>query len=135
MSAVKAIRTLLVGNAPLVGLVEAAKIVAGTVQQGTVLPAIGIKHIGTVPLGAIDAQAESSLVTSRVQVTAYAKGDYGTTKKILEAVRKACNYQRGILSGVDVVSVLIDMDGPDLEYDDAIHCQSTDYMVTFHRPN
>jgi hypothetical protein len=134
MTAVAAILELLVAS-DVVAICPATDIVAGVVAQGADLPAISIMHISTVPFAAMDAQAEFNLVTSRVQVTAMAK-DYPTVKTLLGAVRMACNYRRGLLAGVQVVSVVRDTVGPDLADDDAtIHFQSMDFKVTFHEPN
>lgn len=135
MSAVKAIRALLVANAPMIALVPATKIVAGVVPQATVLPAISIMHISTVEMAAIDAQADFALATSRVQVTAMAK-DYPTIKTLIGVVRKACNYQRGTIAGVSVVSIVRDTVGPDFTNDDAtIYYQTIDFKVTYHEQN
>lgn len=135
MSAVKAIRALLVVSAPVITLVPATKIVAGVVPQATALPAISIMHISTVDLAAIDAQADFALVTSRVQVTVMAK-DYPAIKALIDVVRKACNYQRGTIAGVGVASIVRDTVGPDFVNDDAtIYYQTIDFKVTHHEQN
>lgn len=133
--AVAAIRVLLVGAAAVTAISPADRIMAGTIKQGTELPALSIVHISTVPIGAIDAQAEYSLVTSRVQVTGMAK-DYPGVKTLLRAVRKACNYESGILAGIEVTSIVRDTVGPDQENPDAGICMQTmDFKVTFHEQN
>lgn len=135
MSAVNAVRALLIASAPVTAICPASKIVLGVAPQSTVMPALSLTHISTVPVARIDAQAEFGLVTSRVQVTAMAK-DYSTVKSLLDVVRKACNYQRGTLAGVSVISIARDTVGPDLSDDDAaIHFQSIDFKVTYHEPN
>lgn len=135
MSGTKVVRALLVGAPAATTLVPAEKIVIGNVKIGTPLPAIGIKQISLVPLGAIDAQAEFALVVSRVQVTVEAK-DYASMCALISAVRKACNYQRGAIAGVNVVSVLRDIEGPDPDENDAqIYDQVIDFKVTYHEPN
>jgi hypothetical protein len=135
MSAVKVIRALLVASGPVVALVPAAQIVSGVAPQGIALPAMSITEVSSVPVSAIDAQAEFSLVTSRVQVTLMAK-DYPSIKTVMEMARKACNFARGTIAGVSVVSVVRDTVGPDFS-DDAvpIHFQSIDFKVTYHEPN
>lgn len=133
--AVAAIRALLVANVAVTALVPADKIVAGVIRQGTALPALGVSHISTVPISAMDAQAAFNLVTSRVQVTGMAKS-YPEVKALLAAVRKACNYAHGIYAGVAVVSVVRDIVGPDMSDGDAgIEMQTIDFKVTFHEPN
>lgn len=133
--AVEVIRELLVGDAAVTAISPADRTMAGTIRQGTELPALSIVHISTVPIGAIDAQAEYNLVTSRIQVTAMAK-DYPDVKTLLGAVRKACNYERGSLAGIEVASIVRDTVGPDQENPDAGICMQTmDFKVTFHEPN
>lgn len=135
MSSTKVIRALLVSDPAVTSLVPAAKVVIGGVKLGTPLPAIGIKQISLVPFGAIDAQAEFALVVSRVQVTVETK-DYATMSAVMAAVRKACNYQRGVIAGVSVVSVLRDIEGPDPDENAAeIYDQVIDFKVTYHEPN
>jgi hypothetical protein len=131
----KVIRALLVAHAPLTALVPAERIMAGTLPEGVVLPAIGLTEVSVVPVSALDAQAEFSLVTSRVQVTIMAK-DYPGTKPVLEATRKACNFARGQIAGTDVASVLRDTVGPDFSDDAAgIHFKTLDFKITYHEPN
>lgn len=135
MSAVMAIQELLVAAAPLAGAVPAAKICIGSIPQGVALPAVSIRHIGTVPDGRADAQAAFGLATSRVQVTVEAK-EYAAMKRIQTACRHACNLKSGQLGGVQVVCVIRDIDGPDPDPDPGgVFDQSTDFKVTFHEPN
>jgi hypothetical protein len=132
---VKVIRALLVASTTLSALVPASRIMAGTVPDDTSLPAIGITEVSLVPVSAIDAQAEYSLVASRVQVTIMAK-DYPSTRTILDEVRRACNFARGVIADVDVASIVRDTVGPDLS-DDAVgvYFKSIDFKVTYHEQN
>lgn len=135
MSAVRAIWELLNGSAPVTVICPARNIVAGVAPQGIVLPAMSITHISTVPVARIDAYAEFNLATSRVQVTVIAKDHVGA-EDLIDVVRKACNYQRGTLGGLSVVSIVRDTVGPAFANDDAkIHFQSIDFKVTYHEPN
>lgn len=134
MSSVKAIRALLVGAPAVTARMPASSIVAGDVPVDAPLPALGIQEIGSVPVGAFDAQAECSVVTARVQVMAMSKA-YPEVKELLALVRRACNFQRGQLAGVDVISILRDVVGPDLQDAADTHFQSIDFMVTYHEPN
>jgi Protein of unknown function (DUF3168) len=131
----KVIRALLVANAGVTALIPATKIVAGIVPEKTVPPAIGITEVSANPIGAIDAQASYSLVTSRVQVTAMTK-DYPSAKALVDAVRKACNFASGAIAGISVASVTRSTIGPDM-WDSAtgIYFQSVDFMVTYHEQN
>lgn len=130
----KVIRALLVGAGALAERIPPERIVASTVKEETGLPALGITEVGDVPIGAIDAFAERSLVTSRVQVTVMAK-TYPEVKALLKIVRRSCNFQRGQIADEEVVSVVRDTIGPDLD-DDAGNCfQSIDFKVTYYEQN
>lgn len=131
---VKAVRALLLGAASVTARVHADSIVAGDVPAKASLPALGIMEISSVPVGAFDAHAEYSVVTSRVQVTAMAK-EYPDVKALIDLVRRACNFQRGPIAGVSVISVVRDTVGPDLEDLAGNHIQSIDFKVTYHEPN
>lgn len=131
---VKAIYALLLADAAVLARVPAVRIAAGDVEADARLPAIGITEVSLVGIGAIDAQAEHSLVTSRVQVTVVAK-DYPATQSVIGLVRRACNFQRGQIGGVDVVSVVRDTVGPDLSDAAGNTIKSIDFKVTYHEPN
>lgn len=131
---VKVIRALLVGAAAVVARVPADRIVAGVVKEGTALPALGITEVSSAPVGAIDGQAAYSIVTSRVQVTVMGQA-YPDVKALVDLVRRACNFQRGLIAGVNVVSIVRDNVGPDLEDDAGNRFQSIDFMVTYHEQN
>ena len=72
--------------------------------------------------------------TSRVQVTAVGK-PYPDIKALLDLVRRACNFQRGQIGGIDVVSVVRDTVGPDLGDTAGNTIKSIDFKVTYHEPN
>lgn len=133
---VKAIRALLLADVAVLARVSGNpdRIAAGDVPADAILPALGIKEVSLVPFGAFDAQAEYSIVTSRVQVTVVGKA-YPDVKALLDLVRRACNFQRGQIAGVDVVSVLRDTVGPDLEDLAGNTIKSIDFKVTYHEPN
>ena len=131
---VKVIRALLVADQATTDIVPADRIVAGVVPAESALPALSITHISTVPVGALDAAAEFSLVRSRVQVTIIAK-DYPGVKSLADIVRRACNFERGLIAGVDVASVMRDTVGPDYQDQAGIHFGSVDFMVTYHEQN
>ena len=132
MSAVKAIIALLKADGRVVDLVG-DRICAGDVPSNALRPAIGVREISNVPLGALDAQAETSLATSRAQVTVHVK-TYPEIDGALRAARQACNFERGKIAGVDVASIVRDVVGPDLENESG-HAKSIDFKVTYHEPN
>ena len=137
MRAEKVINALLnaaAGITSLVGAGTAARIYPGVLPQGSALPALSVEHVGSNELTTIDANAAFGLVQARIQVTALAK-TYPELKALLEQVRIACNYQRGVIATVRVASVLRDTVGPDLRDDDLqVYTQSIDFQVTFQEP-
>lgn len=134
MRAEKAIRALLVGSAGLTALVPAESVWPGQAPQGASMPAIVVSTVSAGELTTIDALAGYGLARARVSVVALAR-DYASVKQILEQVRVACNYQRGTVGGVTVVSVIRDIYGPDDRDDDlGIFMQSLDFQVTYREP-
>ena len=131
---VKSIRALLVGAASVVARVQEAQIIAGDVPVGEPMPALSLKEISSVPIGAIDAQAERSIVVTRVQVMVMAK-TYPEVKPLRDLVRRACNFQRGVLGDVDVISIERDTIGPDLQDAAGNYFQSIDFKVTHYEQN
>lgn len=131
---VKSIRALLVGAASVVARVPEAQIISGDVPVNAPMPALSLKEISSVPIGAIDAQAERSIVVTRVQVMVMAK-TYPEVKPLRDLVRQACNFQRGSLGEVDVISIERDTIGPDLQDDAGNHFQSIDFKVTHYEQN
>jgi hypothetical protein len=131
---VKVIRALLVANAATTAVVPAERIVAGVIPADMALPALSLTHISTVPIGAIDASAEFSLVRSRVQVTVVTV-EYPAGKELADVVRRACNFERGLIAGLEVASITRDTVGPDYQNQAGDHFGSIDFMVTYHEQN
>jgi Protein of unknown function (DUF3168) len=135
MSGVKIIRTLLAADLPLLSLVPATRIMAGVLPQATALPAVSVTEVSTVELPHIDAQSPTTLVDARIQVTVMA-ADYPAQKALLDAVRKAVNYQRGVVGGIVVTSVRRGSNGPDfVDADAGFYMQSVDFHVIYHEAN
>ena len=133
MRAEKVITALLNAAAGVTALV-ADRIYPGILPQGAAMPALSVEHVISEELTTIDAIAAFGLVRSRIQVTALAKS-YPEVKALIEQVRIACNYQRGVVATVRVVSVLRDTVGPDLRDDDLrVFSQSIDFQVTYQEP-
>jgi hypothetical protein len=130
MSDVKAVRYLLANNAALIAAVPAAKIMAGLIPQGTVLPAIAVSHVSTVRRHTI-ASGVTEYCISRVQITVMATS-YPQQKSILSLVRSALPRSRSTINGVAVDSILSDAEGPDFRDDDiAAFLGSLDFIVTY----
>lgn len=129
MSDVKAICHLLMNNAPLIAVVPAAKIMAGLIPQGTVLPAIAVSHVSGVWRDEVSQQ--SGYCRARVQVTVMAS-NYPQQKEIMALVRAAVPRRPGTVNGVAVDAILREPDGPDFRDDDAgIFLQAQDFMVGY----
>ena len=123
MRAEKVIRSLLLANATISGAV-ANRIYPVTLPEGTVLPAIVLDHISTVEQPTIDANAPLALVESRISVTVISN-DYTT-----DACRVACNFKRGTIASVSVVSVRRALVGPEYKDDELrSYAQPQDFMV------
>lgn len=135
MSAIKVIRALLIAHAPVLALVPPARIVVGTVRQGTPLPAIGLTEIGRVELPTVSLAQRAVQVTARVQVTVHAS-TYPEQKAVLQAARLGPGAHTGTVAGIEVRSVMRDVVGPDMGDSDAdIYQQSRDFKVVFVEAN
>ena len=133
MSAEKVIYTLL-SNAAAVTAVTGTNIYPGELPQGVVPPALGISHMSTVELPTLDAAALFGLLRSRIEVTVLTK-DYVTQNTLIGLGRKACNYQRGTIGGIAVVTIRRDVVGPDMRDSDLqVFSQTIDFMVTWQDP-
>lgn len=130
MSAVKIIRTLLVADAALLALLPATQIIAGTLPQGTALPALAVTEVSRTDRNIVKAGA-AARCTSRVQVTVIATS-YPSQKALLAALRHACRDKAGTLFGISDVTVHLDSTGPDFsDPDTAFYMQSQDFKVGF----
>ena len=130
MNGVIAVRSLLVGDTGLTALVPPERIAAGTLPQGTLLPAIALMSIGIVDRN-IPSPGPKRRVTERVQVTVLARA-YPEAKTIIAAVRAAAADRMPAIDGVSDVTVHTDSAGPDfLDEETGIHMQTQDFRVSF----
>lgn len=138
MSGVSVIWYLLKTNAPLIALVPVAKIMAGDLPLSTVLPAIGVKQISSVPYNTIRINEAQKMHTDRVQVSVLCKGPqtaaagtgYQGVNALLKLVLAACPSQRGTVNSIVVDSIVPDVEGPDLSDDASALCsRSRDFFV------
>jgi hypothetical protein len=135
MSGVSVIRWLLANNAPVQAVVPATRIMAGVLPLNTVIPAISITQVTSMPLNLIKTNEPNKLHKDRVQVTVLFKGSpigggYPAVKSMLRLVLAACPSQRGVINGVKVDSIAPDVEGSDL-YDEVadLHSCSRDFIV------
>lgn len=130
MNGVIAVRSLLVVDTGLTALVPEVRIAAGSLPQGTVLPAISLMSVSSVDRN-IPTPGSKRRVAERVQVTVLAR-TYPETKTILAAVRKAAADQMPQIDGLSDVTVHTDSAGPDfLDEETGIHMQTQDFRVSF----
>ncbi|MEY4473334.1 MAG: hypothetical protein RL671_1638 [Pseudomonadota bacterium] len=130
MNGVIAVRSLLVGDLPLTGLLPEARIAAGTLPQGTALPAIALMSISSVDRN-VPSPGPKRRVTERVQVTVLARA-YAEAKAIIAAIRAAAADQMPVIDGLSEVTVHTDSAGPDfLDEETGIHMQTQDFRVSF----
>lgn len=130
MNGVIAVRSLLVGDAGLTALVPPERIAAGTLPQGTALPAIALMSIGSVDRN-VPSPGFKRRVTERVQVTVLARA-YPEAKTIIAAVRAAAADRMPAIDGLSDVTVHTDSAGPDfLDEETGIHMQAQDFRVSF----
>ena len=130
MNGVIAVRSLLVADTGVTALVPASRIVAGTIPQGTALPAISLMAVSSVDRN-VPAPGPKRRVTERVQVTVLA-ASYPAAKAIIRAVRAAAADQMPAIDGLTDVTVHTDSAGPDfLDEETGIHMQTQDFRVSF----
>lgn len=132
MRAERVIKTLLEATAGVTSVVG-TRIYAGQLPQVPTLPAISYTKISSVDIPPISASAGQNIAQGRVQVTVFAV-DYPTTKTLLEAVYQGLRYRSGTIDTVVVISVLPDVEGPDI-YDPELlqFYQSRDFLVTHYQ--
>ena len=130
MNGVIAVRSLLVGELRVTALVPPERIAAGTLAQGTALPAIALTSIGSVDRNIL-VPGPKRRVSERVQVTVLARA-YPEAKTIIAAVRAAAADRMPAIDGLTDVTVHTDSAGPDfLDEETGIHMQTQDFRVAF----
>jgi hypothetical protein len=130
MNGVIAVRSLLVADTGMTALVPVARIAAGSLPQGTMMPAISLMSVSGVDRN-IPAPGPKRRVTERVQVTVLAR-TYPEVKAIIAAVRQAAADQMPNIDGLFDVTVHTDSAGPDfLDEETGIHMQTQDFRVSF----
>lgn len=149
MSGVAVIRYLLANNAAVVSALGAgppvatARIMAGDLPLNTVMPAIAITQISSVPRNTVKMNEAKVQHTDRVQVSVLVKGPQGTpagagypgVRSLLKLALAACPHTHGAVNGIDVDSILPDIEGPDLSDDaTALYSGSRDFMVRWNSP-
>lgn len=139
MSGVAVIRYLLANNAPVLAVIPAARIIAGDLQLGTVIPAIPVTSIDRVSaFRPVWVNETPKLYDERVQVSPLFYGSkasipgtgYLGVYQVLKLILAACPSQRGLINGIAVDSIIADIEGPDLhDQDTDLYSKSQDFFV------
>lgn len=138
MSGVAVVRYLLANSAPVLAIIPAARIMAGDLPLNATLPAISVMEIDSQPHNTVAMTEPNKLHTERVQVSVIFKGSGGTpagtglpgVKGVLALLLAAVPHTHGTVNGINVVSILPDGEGPDLQ--DAatsLYSGSRDFIV------
>lgn len=134
MSGPRVIVALLKADAALLALVPVEGIYAGEIPQSAPLPAVAYASISTVQRPTVAGVEPMLLVDERMQITV-AAASYPAKKAVIDAVRMACDRQRGRIAGVRVQSVRHAGVGPDLDNTETgVFTQSFDFFVTYLQP-
>ena len=119
-------------------VVEQRAIRSGELPIDTVLPAISVTQVSSVPRLTLAMTEANRMHTDRVQVSVFVKsqignpqgGDYPTLVTLMAFILAACPNQHGTVNGVTVDSILPDIEGPDLRApDSSIMQRSRDFIV------
>ena len=130
MSASKVVYALLSGAGSVTAVVPVDRIHPIYLPQGKGVPAIVYEPISAMRTGAIDAYATTHLTVERMQINLIAT-DYPQVLALLELVKAALQFQRGVFGGVTVHSVLHAGEGP-VQYDQqlGLFSKPIDFFIT-----
>lgn len=140
MSGVAVVWYLVAHNAGVLGKVAVEKIMAGELPLKTVLPAISVRQISSVPRLTVAMTESPVLHTDRVQVTPVVKFPdsspsglgYPGLRELLRLILLACPNTHGTVNGINVDSILPDIEGPDLtDLETGIISGSRDFIVKY----
>lgn len=132
MKAEQVVLSLLANAAGVTALVG-SRIYGLMLPQKPAYPALVYTAVSSVDVPPINVFAGANIARSRIQVSAFAV-DYPGVKGLLEQVRLACSYKNGTIATFSVVSVLPDVEGPDLwEENFLVPYQSRDFIVTHYQ--
>lgn len=118
-------------NTALTNIVPAARIISGTILQGTPAPVIGITEMDGNSRSIVKNDGVEILWTERVQVTLQALS-YRQQKDILKLIQGACGNVRGVINSVKCDSIVDDTVGPDAyDPEEKLYQQTQDFIVKF----
>lgn len=144
MSGVAVVRWLLANNSAVLAALGAGppaaadRIKAGDLPLNTVMPAISVTQVDSIPLNFIRINETQKMYTERVQVSVLFKGPQGSPAGLgypgvvamMKLIPPACPSQRGTVNNIVVDSIVPAGEGPDLSDDaTALYSRSTDFIV------
>lgn len=110
MKAEAVVYALLAGAGAVTSIVS-TRIYPVVLPEGVATPAIVYELISSSHAPALDAQAATHLLTTRVQVNLIGS-NYAQVRDLRTAVINALRYQRGAIAGATVHAVLPGFEGP-----------------------
>ena len=143
MSGVAVIRYLLANNAAVLAVVPANRIIAGDLPINTVLPAIAVEQVSSLPVNHLRINESPKMHIDRVQVSVLFKGPGGTppgagypgVRALLRLVLAACPSTRGIINGFQVDSIVPMAEGPDVpDVATSLHSGNREFEVRWLAP-
>lgn len=139
MSGVSVIRYLLANNAPVTAVIPSGRVIAGPIPLGTVLPAISVTLVDSLPaFRLVRVNEANKMHEDRVQTTALFYGAKATVPgagylglyQMMKLILAACPSQRGTVNGFVVDSIIPDILGPDLhDQETDLYSSSRDFRV------
>ena len=131
MSPCAAVFYLLSHDPVLTATVPASRISSGIVPLRRQLPCIGIWQISEFKRTTIADNESASMRRARIQVTVIAES-YSQKSQIFALIKTALANVRGNYNGVDVDSIVMDIDGPDIDFPEIpVYFQSIDFIVKY----
>lgn len=129
MSAELVTYALLSGAGPVTAIVG-TRIYPVVLPVGVPTAAIVYAVISSPRIGAIDAYAPTHLTRSRVQVNVLS-ADHKVLRDLRNAVVAAMQFQRGLIAGITVHSVLFSNEGPDFfDQEQRIYMRPIDFLLS-----
>lgn len=120
---------LLSGAGPVTSIVD-VRIFPVVVPQGVAMPAIAYELISAPLLGVATAYAPTQLTRSRVQIDLVGP-EYPVLRALRTAVVGAMRWQRGVIAGTTVHSIVPDSEGP-VTFDEQLQLyhRPLDFLIT-----
>jgi hypothetical protein len=141
MSGSLVIRYMLANYQPILATIPPDRIVAGDLSISTERPCMIIQNVDSDDFRMIKRSGVRALVSDRVQVTTLVDGQRSSTPgsgymglhDLMKLIPKACPNARGLINGVDVESIDLEPEGPDLTDESTqLFSRSRDFLVRYY---